>query len=188
MLYILILYVVLSVLWHGIAEFQSLSKQIKSLSTAPVFCMNCMFNAWWIEFRLYDKQLAHVYLLNLSWCLSSHTQCSWQRLSNNYLNAMLSIHITLQLVTKVTSHNFHATDDQRAIIQWPFSKTVTYFCNAVLCSRLLYVYYVFVRMHIQLSNCVIKNRPWGPLGYTCTVKTQQIGDEDGPWHPPRVWC
>ena len=38
---------------------------------------------------------------------------------------MLSIHVTLQLVTKVTSHNFHATYDQRAIIQWPLRKTMS---------------------------------------------------------------
>ena len=91
-------------------------------------------------------------------------------------------------MTKVTSHNFYATDDQRAIIHTMAIQQnfVTCFCNAVLCSRLLYVYYVFVRMRIQLSNCVIKNRPRGPLGYACTVRTQLIGDEDGPWHPLRV--
>ena len=112
--------------------------------------MNCMLSTWYIEFRLYDKQLAHVYLLNLSLCLSSHTQCSWQRLNNNY---MLSIHspaITLQLVTKVMSHDFHATDDQRIIyitmvIQENFvtsllrhwwSKWTIYGCSGKLCRML----------------------------------------------------
>ena len=71
---------------------------------------------------------------------------------------------TLQLVTKVTSHNFHAIDDQRAIIQWPFSKTLSH-ASVILCYVVGYCMYI-----MYLYACV----------FSCRIALLRI-DHEGLW-------
>ena len=38
----------------------------------------------------------------------------------------------------------------------------------------MYIMYLYTCVHIQLLNCVIKNRPRGPLCYACTVRHNKL--------------
>ena len=124
------LYLVYSGMEEWICQIPEFKQTIKSLSAASVFCIiwtvcsshdkyssGCMINSW------------HMFTYLIYPCVSLATLSIFdsEHLSINYLNVVLSIHITLQLVTKVTLYNFHATDDQRAVIQ---CKTLAHaFCD-----------------------------------------------------------
>ena len=128
------LYCTLYLVYSGMEEWiywiPEFKQTIKSLSAASVFCIiwtvcsshdkyssGCIINSW------------HMFTYLIYPCVSLATLSIFdsEHLSNTYLNVVLSTHITLQLVTKVTLYNFHATDDQRAVIQ---CKTLAHaFCD-----------------------------------------------------------